>query len=847
MVDFRKLRTSKAQPPATDPIEIFRRLPKSPEITDLYTSQAEVLKSWYERRNEQDLVIKLHTGGGKTLVGLLIGQSILNEVHKPVIYLASTKQLVAQTVEKARSYNIPAIAYQAGRGEGFPSDFLNGASILISTYPALFNAQSRFGIRGGRKEIIHAAGIILDDAHVAFSNMRDIFTLRIDKSRDSDLYNELVHSFREDFNQLDKLGTFDEIVDDNSTFGNFGILEVPYWSWQSKSTEIRKFLQEKIGEKDDYLFVWPFLRDAFDYCHCLISRKSVVITPFFPLVDAIPTFSQCQKRIFMSATIKDDSTIIRTFNAKASSIQKPITSDALAGISERMILIPEITHLQHKEIFTTLQHTVAGMEEIKKAGVVILVSSKSNAQAWNHIASIASSSEEVNAFVKNLQDERSFGPYVFVNRYDGIDLPGNACRLLIMDGSPYGANEYEIHRASIDMNSASIKSEMMQKIEQGIGRGARGAGDYCVVILTGQDLVSQLELLTNQQALTSSTLAQLKMGLALSTDVKNEKDFIETVMSCLRRNPDWIAYHAETLASLTISTQTDITQLELAQNERNAFRLMQDSYFEKAINQLEKYCETNPTINPHDKGWLLQFAACIANRWGNHEKAQQLQRNAYANNRNLLRPQTPPPYVPISVPSPQAEAIVEEIARYSQRRAYMSAFEKIASQLVATATSNQFEQALADLGTVLGFRTQRPDKEHRIGPDVLWLLNDHLGMVMEAKSRKSANNPLTKEEHGQLLDAEQWFKQQYPNLDCIRISVHPSAFAHEVTAEATKVLTLDNLLKLVVEVRDLLNTLTNSLAASNDLIIQCSSLLIKSHLTPQNLIQKYLVPFKVKK
>ena len=58
-VDFKKLRKSRAKSLVTDPIEIFRRLPKPPEINDLYTSQAQVLDEWYKRRNEKDLVIKL--------------------------------------------------------------------------------------------------------------------------------------------------------------------------------------------------------------------------------------------------------------------------------------------------------------------------------------------------------------------------------------------------------------------------------------------------------------------------------------------------------------------------------------------------------------------------------------------------------------------------------------------------------------------------------------------------------------------------------------------------------------------------------------------------------------------
>ena len=47
MVDFNKLRTSRSQPAATDPREIFRRLPKPAGINDLYVSQAEVLEAWH--------------------------------------------------------------------------------------------------------------------------------------------------------------------------------------------------------------------------------------------------------------------------------------------------------------------------------------------------------------------------------------------------------------------------------------------------------------------------------------------------------------------------------------------------------------------------------------------------------------------------------------------------------------------------------------------------------------------------------------------------------------------------------------------------------------------------------
>jgi superfamily II DNA or RNA helicase len=116
MVDFKKLREGKAKPLPRKPREIFNALPKPPGINDLYASQAEVLDAWYPRRNEKDVVVKLHTGGGKTLVALLMAQSIMNETGEPVLYLAPTNQLVGQVIAKSRNTELrPSTIKRASR------------------------------------------------------------------------------------------------------------------------------------------------------------------------------------------------------------------------------------------------------------------------------------------------------------------------------------------------------------------------------------------------------------------------------------------------------------------------------------------------------------------------------------------------------------------------------------------------------------------------------------------------------------------------------------------------------------------------------------------------------------
>ena len=181
LVDFDKLRTKKQKPKPIEPIEIFRRLPKPAGINDLYTSQAEVLQDWFAKRATRDVILELHTGGGKTLVGLLMAQSTLNETTEPVLYLTPTQQLVTQTLAKAKAHGgIPAVPYKTG--QPLDDDFVNAKAVMVATYKALFNGRSKFGVRG-LSQPRKVAAVILDDAHVAFSVVRDSFSLKVNSSR----------------------------------------------------------------------------------------------------------------------------------------------------------------------------------------------------------------------------------------------------------------------------------------------------------------------------------------------------------------------------------------------------------------------------------------------------------------------------------------------------------------------------------------------------------------------------------------------------------------------------------------------------------------------------------------
>jgi len=279
MVDYAELRRHRSAQAPVDPIEVFRRLPKSEKIKDLFDIQRKALLEWFERRNDKDIVIKLNTGGGKTLVGLLISQSIMNEHHGGVLYLCPNWQLVRQIVEKAQEVGIRAHPYD--RRVDAP-EFLNGQSVLVAPYQALFNGLSKFGLEG-QPGVTTVQGIILDDAHASLPVMRQQFTLSVNAAEQRELYEELVGLFRHNFEMIRKGGILDDIVQDQER----SVLEVPYWSWHSKTDAVRQILTNaaKQGEWENYIFTWPLLRDELDVCHVLISARDFSITPIYPIVD----------------------------------------------------------------------------------------------------------------------------------------------------------------------------------------------------------------------------------------------------------------------------------------------------------------------------------------------------------------------------------------------------------------------------------------------------------------------------------------------------------------------------------------------------------------------------------
>ena len=406
-------------------------------------------------------------------------------------------------------------------------------------------------------------------------------------------------------------------------------------------------------QRENFPFEWPLIRDQFDKCHAFISRREIVITPLYPHVAMFPTFSECPRRIYMSATVADDSSIVRTFGANSSSVGKPISPTSLAGVGERMILVPDLMMIPRKDIKPILEKIASWAAD--RAGVVVLAPSARQAKDWEDTAEIVGG-DAVASVVASLVNRTENGPVVFAGRYDGIDLPGDSCRLLILSGLPTGSNAYDLYRAAVFQGSSAINTTIAQRVEQGMGRGTRGAGDHCVVVLAGTSLAKWISNQANRELLTSPTRVQLKLGTDISGGIISLEQLGQAVLQSFDRDQAWVEYQAEVLAEETSSPIVNEVNLLVADQERRYFRLLLDGYYDKAITRITSFVENQPNIDSQVKGWLFQLAARAAWLWGDQEKCDVLQRQAYASNKMLLRPRVVPTLFTIGVSVRPVEA-----------------------------------------------------------------------------------------------------------------------------------------------------------------------------------------------
>ena len=780
MVDFKKRLANKKTGKETDPIKLYDTLDRAVDKGPLRPSQLSVLKEWYaSHQSTRDVIVKLHTGQGKTLIGLLMLQSRLNAGQGPAVYLCPNNFLIEQTSEQATQFGIATCLADPE----LPEAFSNSENILVTSVQKLFNGLTKFGLN---RKSIKIGSLLMDDAHACADAIRDACKIRIPNTEQA--YALLKTLFAAELEQQG-IGTFADIGNDKRD----AILPVPYWAWMQHETEVANILSAD-SDKQSIRYAWPLIKDILGHCQCVFSGVALEIEPYIPPLHVFGSYWDAPHRVFMSATVTDDAFLVRGLQLSPEVIVTPLTYSKERWSGEKMVLLPSLIHedLERGEIV----HAFGTSNPKRKYGRVALTSSFLRTKDWEPYGALVAKKDNVAEAIELLRQGQYERTVVLVNRYDGIDLPDATCRILIFDGRPFSESLIDLYQEMCRPKSEATLMRTVRTIEQGMGRSVRGEKDYSVVIITGADITRLVRDKESRRFLSPQMSAQIEIGLEIAEMAKQEleaggspQDVLNGLVGqCIKRDADWKAFYAEQMDKVK-PTGANEHVLRTYAAELAAEQIYMAGDYARATDSLQTLIDSGK-LDREDCAWYLQEMARYQYR-SNRTESQKLQVAAHGKNRLLLKPPSGVTVTKLKIVSQgRTERIKKWVSQYANYAQLDVVVSDTLDRLVFGTKAEKFEQALDDLSRALGFKGERPDKEWKEGPDNLWALSDKQYMIWECKSEVGIHRAeINKREAEQMNRSSAWFDKHYAGMDVRRFIVHPAyivesaaAFTHDVQA-----------------------------------------------------------------
>ena len=281
---------------------------------------------------------------------------------------------------------------------------------MIAPVQKLFNGLTKFGLGPNSLKV---RAVVIDDSHACVDAIKQACSITLEA--DSEAYKELVQLFDNDL-QNQGVGSFADIKRGSGDV----VLPVPYWSWADRSTEVADIISRH-QRMNDIKFAWPLLRDSIERCLCVFSGRALEIVPYAPPLHLFGSYESAVHRVFMSATVTNDSFLVKGLGLEPSTITEPLVYPDEKWCGEKMVLMPSLIHEELDR--SALVSKLATPNEKRKYGVVALCPSFRGCADWQKYGATVAEKGTIADNLKSLRAGNFAKSLVIVNRYDGIDLP----------------------------------------------------------------------------------------------------------------------------------------------------------------------------------------------------------------------------------------------------------------------------------------------------------------------------------------------------------------------------------------------------------------------------------------
>lgn len=723
---------------ADTPEQLLQMLPRGKgAATSLWSHQADVLRDYVTRfQNSGDVAIELPTGTGKTLPGLLVAEWRRRKNRGRVVYACPTVQLVRQVVRSAERQSIPVVDLSGPSkswGAADKAAFEGGRAIAVATYSAIFNVNPR---------LTDLDLLIFDDAHAGEQYVASAYTVEISRRRNTAVYEDVLEVLRP---ALAKERHHELTMTMPGAAGRRG-LDVVFPALYDSQVPSLDIALSKLPQGSGEAFHYSAIRGHLTACAIYVSWDSITIRPLTPPTFENTVFSSAKQRLYLSATLGASGELERAFG-RPSIKRLALPENASRPTSgRRFIVFPFLA--------TGIDSLELTRKVVEAAGKAIVISpSDYKLGDADHLVPSGWSKFErddiVESFDRFARAEQAV--CLLANRYDGIDLPGDACHCVVLFGHPDATHLQERFLAERARSSAAIEERVRSRVVQGTGRCTRHADDWALVVVADPDMTSYLSRTSVQETLDEDLQAEVRFGLEQSETTAEE--FLENVSAFFAQGEEWAAaeallseYRAEAMrqhpsdwAALAKAASSEVLALEAAW--ASDFRSASELMFEAA-----EALASASTARGY-RSTLMFIAAVYANYAGRVRDDEALLKTASSLADKSVSIAAPATWMRSLLPFPREpergrtgadRAAVDAISQMVVSLTTAKLTERLAEmhEGLASISHKTYEPALSSLGELLGADASKPKGDGRA--DSVWCWADELWLTLEAKSEHQA-------------------------------------------------------------------------------------------------------------
>ena len=493
------------------------------------------------------------------------------------------------------------------------------------------------------------------------------------------------------------------------------------------------------------------------------------------------------QRIFMSATLGAGGDLERLTGRRSIDRLPAPEGFQNAGVGRRFFIFPSLS-LSDEDI-NSLR-----IDMQQRAGRSVILTPSTD-QAAAHQNQIDSNLQGFKVFTKdNIEKNRK--PFVesenavaiLANRYDGIDFPGDECRLLCIDGLPKATNMQERFVMS-KMGASALYNERIQtRVLQAAGRCTRALQDRSTVFVTGIELVDFLADSRKWQYFHPELQAELSFGVDQSEEVSCENIF-ENFDMFMKNDDGWSSADGIIRNAIADKERVEfpaMNELQTVVRSEVAYQeAMWNKDYAKALTAAREIL--GGIIHTDLRGYRALWhylAGSAALRLSTDPGDPQ----AIAAKKQFARAKDAAPAVSwlnslaravggiesdeASIQSAETLKQVEalELQFLTMGTATNHKFEKLVARVQKElANPNTFESAQLELGKLLGFNAGNNNGD--AAPDPWWLgLGGTLGIVFEDHADGKATSVLGATKARQASSHPKWINQNLPGAINMKIS-----------------------------------------------------------------------------